>query len=291
MQWRTAVAALALGALAAPATAQIIATSIPKSIAATGEGRWAFHVMYAPYAKWKINQFEETDLELISLSAKKNSKFLGAAEVAFSAGGNVTVGLGGWFNKVGRTDYDFLFVEIADVDVLGLDGIRTDNLTYTEGHANVFYKDFGLQVGLVHGKATTTNLSIGNFLLGDVVFTRQDLVDLLGAAEVNAIENDARGAEITTNDMDAYLVYKAGARDRDTRGWGFSLGAGAYRYGGGKKTVPSAFATVSVGLYKGLGIDSSFWYIHKSNSETQKKLGVSDNLSRFTVGVGYTFGN
>ena len=290
MQLRTALAALALGALAAPATAQIIATSIPKSIAGGGEGRWAFHVMYAPYAKWKINQFEETDLDLISLKANKNSKFLGAAEVAFSAGDNVTLGLGGWFNKIGGTDYDFLFLEFGD-DIFGLDGVRTDNVTYTEGHANIFYKDLGLQVGLVHGKATTTNLRIGNFLFNEFVFTRQDLVDVLGAAEVTAIENDARGAEISTTDMDAYLVYKAGARDRDARGWGFSLGAGVYRYGGSKKTVPSGFATVSVGLYKGLGIDSSFWYIHKSNSDTQELLGVTDNLSRFTVGVGYTFGN
>jgi hypothetical protein len=285
-----AVAALALGALAAPAAAQIIATSIPKSISGGGEGRWAFHVMYAPYAKWKINQFEETDTSLISLSAKKNSKFLGAAEAAFSAGTDVTIGLGGWFNKVGGTDYDFVFLDFTD-EIFGLDGIRTDNVTYTEGHANIFYKDIGVQFGVVHGKATTTNLAIGNFLFEGTVFSRQDLVDILGAETVNSIEADARGAEISTTDVDGYLVYKVGSKGRDTRGWGFSLGAGAYRYGGSKKTVPSAFATVSVGLYKGLGIDSSFWYIHKSKSDIQEALEVSDNLSRFSIGVGYTFGN
>jgi hypothetical protein len=288
-----AVAALALGALAAPAAAQIIATSIPKSISGGGEGRWVFHLMYAPYAKWKINQFEETDTSLVSLSAKKNSKFLGAAEAAFSAGSDVTIGLGGWFNKVGSTDYDFVFVDFSD-GILGLDGVRTDNVTYTEGHANIFYKDVGVQFGLVHGKATTTNLAIGNFLFDDLLLSRQDLINELGpqgAEIVNSIEADARGTEISTTDVDGYLVYKVGSTGRDTRGWGFSLGAGAYRYGGSKKTVPSAFATVSLGLYKGLGIDSSFWYIHKSNSATQKSLGVTDNLSRFSIGVGYTFGN
>ena len=291
MQARTlAMAALVLGGLAAPAAAQIIATSIPRSIAGGGEGRWAFHVMYAPYAKWKINQFEETDTAFVSARAKPNSSFLGAAEVAFKAGSDVTLGLGGWFNKVGNTDYDFTFVEVSDV-VLGLDGVRTDDLTVVEGHANAFYKSIGLQVGVVHGKSTTTGLTIGNFLLDDLVLTRGELVSLLGSAEVDAIEAEGRGLEISTTDVDGYLVYKAGSQDSDRLGWGFSLGAGAYRYGGSKKTVPSAFATLSVGLYKGLGIDSSFWYIGKSKSDLQESLDVSDGLNRFSIGIGYTFSN
>jgi hypothetical protein len=290
LQVRTvAVLALVLGALAAPATAQIIATSIPKSIAGGGEGRWAFHLMYAPYAKWKLNQFEETETSLVSSRAKPNSKFLGAAEAAFTAGSDVTIGLGGWYNKVGSTDYDFLFVESDGTDVFGLDGIRTDNLTYAEGHANVFYKDIGLQVGLVHGKATTTNLAIANFLFNEDVFSRADLVDLLGESGVADIEAGAEGAQIKTNDVDGYLVYKAGSENGDRQGWTFSLGAGAYHYGGSKKTVPSGFATLALGLYKGLGVDASFWYISKSKSDLQKQLGVSDNLSRFSIGIGYTF--
>lgn len=284
-------AAVALCALAAPASAQIIATSIPKEFStgtATGaQRRWAFHVMGAPIAKWKINQFEETDTAILSTRANPNSKFLGAAEVAFTAGSDMTVGLGGWFNKVGSTNYDFDFVDVSD-GVLGLSGIRTDNLTYTEGHVNVFYKDIGVQVGVVHGKATTTGLTIETFLLDDLLFSRADLVSILGADGVASIEADARDT-ITTNDTDGYLIYKLGSRVGNNFGWTFSLGAGAYRYGNNKKTVPSGFGTVSLDLYKGLGVDASFWYIGKSKSDLQKELGVSDNLSRFSIGIGYTF--
>jgi hypothetical protein len=48
--------ALVLGILTAPATAQIIATSIPKAVGAS-EGKWAFHVMGSPFAKWRINSY------------------------------------------------------------------------------------------------------------------------------------------------------------------------------------------------------------------------------------------
>jgi hypothetical protein len=292
-------AAVVLCALAAPASAQIIATSIPKEFtgsgkAGTAEKKWAFHIMGTPVAKWKINQFEETDTSFVSTSANPNSKFLGAAEVAFKAGSDMTVGVGGWFNKVGSTDYDFTFIDVSDGS-LGLSGIQTNDLTVSEGHVNVFYKDFGVQVGVVHGSSTVTNLSIGNFLLDDNVFTRAGLVNLFnsvgqnGEAVVRGIENDARGEEITTNDVDAYLVYKAGSRISESFGWSASLGGGIYRYGGADKTVPSGFATLSLDLYKGLGIDASFWYIGKSNSELQEALDVTDNLSRFSIGIGYTF--
>src|SRR5262245_6699020 len=87
---------MALGGLAlmtAPATAQIIATSIPKSIAGGGEGRWAFHLMWAPYAKWNIATFEEDPSAFLATKGDPKSDFLGAAEVAFKAGENVTVGI------------------------------------------------------------------------------------------------------------------------------------------------------------------------------------------------------
>src|SRR5206468_7926882 len=99
MQARTIViAALVLGVLAAPATAQIIATSIPKSISGGGEGRWAFHLMYSPYAKWRINTFQEgvtpEQVLFFATGGKPKSSFLGAAEVAFKAGDSATLGVG-----------------------------------------------------------------------------------------------------------------------------------------------------------------------------------------------------
>ncbi len=291
------VAALALGGLVSPASAQIIATSIPKAGgAAPGKGagaekQFAFHILGAPIAKWKINAFEEEGGAFLASSANPNSKFLLAGELAFSARSDVTIGLGGWFNKVGSTNYDFVFLDTSGADILGLSGVRVDDLTYTEGHVNVFYKDVGLQFGLVHSKATTSDLHIQQWLFGDTVFSRADLVSLFGSAEVNAIEAGAQG-EISATDFDSYLVYKTGSSrlKRDTKvPWTVSAGAGLYHYQATSKTAFSGFLTGSVDVYKGLGLDVSFWYIGKSNSESKKILGVVDNLSRFSVGIGYSF--
>jgi hypothetical protein len=284
-----AVAALALGALAAPAAAQIIATSIPKSISGGGEGRWAFHVMYSPYAKWKINTFEEDPRNFLATSGKPKSDFLGAAEVAFKAGDAVTVGVGGWYNKIGTNTSDYIFVGITDEgDDVTFAGPVDLDVTYTEGHANVFYKDLGVQFGIVHNsrtvRAITTDVVIVNGQSGsqaDIDFANQLLAGIAGVKD-------------TANDYDGYLIYKVGRTSGNDTNWSFSLGGGFYRYDLLKKTVPSAFATATVGIFKGLGVDASFWYVGKTK-RSQLQQGLRDagvdldqNLSRWMVGVSYT---
>ena len=144
MQARTvAVAALLLGAWAAPATAQIIATSIPKSISGGAEGRWAFHLMWSPYAKWNINTFQENPTQFLATKGDPKSDFLGAAEVAFKAGSSTTIGIGGWYNKIGNHSADYAFFEVDPSANVFLSGPMNLNITYTEGHANAFYKNLG----------------------------------------------------------------------------------------------------------------------------------------------------
>ena len=288
MQARTiAVAALLLGALAAPATAQIIATSIPKSIAGGGEGRWAFHLMYSPYAKWKINTFEESPSSFLATSGNPKSSFLGAAEVAFKAGDAVTLGIGGWYNKIGKKTSDYAFFDrTPDGDVFFAGAMNLD-VTYTEGHANVFYKDLGVQFGIVHNSRTVNAISADVATVNGIDF------DLGLANEILA--STVVGTKDTANDYDGYLIYKVGGTGGNDNNWSFSLGGGFYRYDIVKKTVPSAFATATVGIYKGLGVDASFWYVGKTKrTELQQALAQSgvnldQNLSRWMVGVSYTF--
>jgi hypothetical protein len=170
LQARTfAVAALALLALAAPATAQIIATSIPKSIAGGGEGRWAFHLMYSPYAKWRINTFEEEvtadSAFFFATGGKPKADFLGAAEVAFKAGDNATLGVGGWYNKIGKNTADFIAALANQNGTLVIAGPLDNDVSYTEGHVNAFYKDLGIQFGIVHSTRTVNSITaeVANF--------------------------------------------------------------------------------------------------------------------------------
>jgi hypothetical protein len=285
-----AVAALALGALAAPATAQIIATSIPKSIAGGGEGRWAFHLMYSPFAKWKINTFEEDPAasNFLATSGNPKASFLGAAEVAFKAGDAVTLGVGGWYNKIGNKTSDYLFLGVNNQgDSVLFAGPMNLDVSYTEGHANLFYKDLGVQFGLVHNSRTVNAISADIAQVGGLPGDLDQANALLNANVV--------GAKDTANDTDGYLIYKAGGNSGNDTNWSFSLGGGFYRYDIVKKTVPSAFATATVGLYRGLGVDASYWYVGKTKrSELQRLLAaggadLDQNLSRWMVGVSYTF--
>jgi hypothetical protein len=291
MQARTvAVAALALGALAAPATAQIIATSIPKSIAGGGGGRWAFHLMYSPYAKWRINTFDETvepdNVLFLATGAKPKADFLGAAEVAFKAGDAATIGIGGWYNKIGRTTADYVFFQTDQDGDFFLAGPMDLDVTYTEGHANLFYKDLGVQFGIVHSSRTVAGMT------ADVATLNDEDLDLNA---VNQILTTIEGTKETANDLDGYLIYKVGGTSGNDTNWSFSLGGGFYRYDALKKNVPSAFATATVGLYKGLGVDASYWYVGKTKrSDLQQALhdsglDLDQNLSRWMVGVSYTF--
>jgi len=280
------VAAFALALSGGAAHAQIIATSIPKSVAGGGEGRWAFHLMWAPYAKWNIATFEEDPTAFLATKGDPKSDFLGAAEVAFKAGDNASIGLGGWYNKVGNDSAEYVFL-LADPDgTVLLSGPLNRDVKHTEGHVNVFYKNLGVQFGLVHN---TTRV---NTITADIATVNGEPFPLDLA---NALLTDVAGVEDTANDYDGYLVYKTGGISASDTHWSFSLGGGFYHYDIVSKTVPSFFATATVGLFKGLGVDASYWYVAKTKrSELQDALSdlgvdLDQNLNRFMVGVSYTF--
>jgi hypothetical protein len=282
------MAALGLAVLAPPATAQIIATSIPKSIAGGGEGRWAFHVMWAPYAKWNISTFEEDPVAFLATKGDPKSDFLGAAEVAFKAGEDFTVGLGGWYNKVGNDSAEYAFFLADPAGSVFLAGPLNRDVTYTEGHVNVFYKSVGVQFGLVHSNYTVNTITADFFSIDDVEFPPELANDLL---------TDVEGVEDTANDWDGYLVYKTGGAYGNETPWSFSLGGGIYHYDIVEKTVPSFFATATLGIFKGFGVDASYWYVGKTDrTELQDALAdagvdLDQSLNRFMVGVSYTFSN
>jgi hypothetical protein len=300
------LAALAVTALAAPASAQIIATSIPKEFSPTtgktvGEKKWAFHVMGAPLAKWKygevyIGQIDDTVSDSLgNVQATPNSDLLFAGEVAFRAGKNWSVGVGGWYNKVGKTVYGFNGDELTHQnEIVGLIADLDGDLSLYEGHVGLFYKDIGLQAGIIKttGKIGTTIKVKSNTY---VERANRPVVTCTSDCEFDAFTEVA-----DTTDWDAFAVYKHSWGGRYPLG--LSLGAGVYGKQGEtesplrdstNKVVFSGFATANIGVYKGLGIDTSFWYIDKTDAigSGPTKLGTRGNDSqyRFTVGVGYTF--
>lgn len=281
-----AIAALGLAVWAGPATAQIIATSIPKSVGGGREGRWAFHLMWAPYAKWNIATFEEDPTAFLATKGDPKSDFLGAAEVAFKAGESASIGLGGWYNKIGNDSAEYVFFLADPAGSVFLTGPLNRDVKYTEGHVNVFYKNLGVQFGLVHSTHHINTITADFATVNDVEIDPEI---------ANQFLTDVEGVEDTANDYDGYLVYKTGGTSANDTNWSFSLGGGFYHYDIVSKTVPSFFATATLGLYKGLGVDASYWYVGKTKrSELQEALsdaGVDfdQSLNRFMVGVSYTF--
>ena len=284
-------------ALAAPASAQIIATSIPREDTGGGTGsnaehRFALHLMASPFAKWKINSYTEdprgNPTFQQAATTDSSSKFIGAAEAAFAAGSNWSIGVGGWYNELGTADIDLFELDLNS-DIPAIAGTATSKLRVMEVHGNVFYKDLGVQVGLVNTRSRLTGLKAGAERLrfdqfGDLVFEtlRSDIT--------------LDGETVSTNNMDAFLVYKRGGSTGSRGSWGLSFGGGIYRDSDAGTTKPSAFATASVGLFRGLGIDASYWYVGGAKpTVAQQDLAdlledaVSDNMSRFTIGIGYTF--
>jgi hypothetical protein len=292
------LAGLGAAALAAPASAQIIATSIPREDVGGGTGagssRFSLHLMASPFAKWKINSYVEEPkgsgfptFQQAS-TTDSESKFIGAAEVAFAAGENWTIGLGGWYNTLGEPDVDVFEVDLDVGTVFG--GLATQKLRVSEFHGSVFYKDIGIQAGIVHTSATLTG-----FRAGSVV------IDLLSDDPPFVFPNDVTLAEagipeqtVSTNNWDAFLVYKKGGGSGNP--WSLSLGGGVYHDSQASTTKFSGFATASVGIFKGLGIDASYWYVGgaqptpaRQELEDLLEDAISENMSRFTIGIGFTF--
>ena len=307
-----AAAAVALCALAAPVSAQIIATSIPKEFTTkagttSADKKWAFHIMGTPFAKWKYGEVyigPVFDLPSVgTVQATPNSDFLFAGEVAFKAGENWSIGIGGWYNKIGQTAYDFSggFIDSGGISVTAeLDG----DINIYEGHLGIFYKDFGVQGGLVKTSGRIgTNATLTSFSLGGQTFPCTQVFppnegNECARTSVATFEGD-------TTDWDVFAVYK--------HSWGsnypvgISLGAGVYGKQGIVETSPlrgadnttvfSGFATASIGIYKGLGMDVSYWYIDKTTliddlnelDDFRISGDRNDSQSRFTIGIGYTF--
>jgi hypothetical protein len=186
----------------------------------------------------------------------------------------------------------------------------------SEGHVGVFYRSVGIQVGVVRTHQQGSDAKFGVWTVEgfgvppNLVRFDPPLVIDFGAFE-EFPENGPRPHEPpkiafdeTTNDLTVFGVFrKAGAH------WGVSVGAGAYFKegipGGSPLRFPddevvfSGFVTANVSLYKGLGIDVSYWHIgatrefddFRKNMEAispNVKLG-GDAQSRWTVGVGYSF--
>ncbi len=301
-----AIAILGLGAFVAPASAQIIATSIPRAEsgkpgkAGASEKKFAFHIMATPLAKWKINGFA-TDAgfsgDLYKINASPNSKFLIAAEAAFALSPKVTFGVGGWYNKVGHKSFDYTY-EFPAFTIVGtdvIDGTVPSDLSFWEGHASFFYKEIGIQGGLVHQKGSFGTNQPSTFSLydsqGKIVGSPLSFNNVspdLKNIYVGFL-TDVFSGDFSFTDVDAFLVYKTGSSrfsPKTSVPWTISLGAGIYHYKDAN-TVFSGYVTGNVSVFKGLGLDVSYWYI--GNSSVARDVGAADSMSRFLIGVGYTF--
>ena len=112
-----AVAMAALGLNAGPASAQIISTSIPRAETAgaqAAEKKFALHVMGSPFSKWRYNELvaapweDDPDFGDIGFfTGTPNSDFILAGEGVVKVSSAFTLGFGGWYNKVGKVQYDF----------------------------------------------------------------------------------------------------------------------------------------------------------------------------------------
>jgi hypothetical protein len=298
-----AMAAMGLWALALPASAQIIATSIPtEEVAGTGKGvtgvekNFAFHLMVAPLAKWKYGEvyINPNNLFVGTVTGTPNSTILLAGEIAFKAGKDWSIGLGGWYNKVGQFTYPF-------AGTFGLPPVASvtfdfgGDLNLYEGHAGIFYHDFGVQGGVIKtsGNIGTTATFKTIALPGG---SPQACTSILPATQCNNFRVPTFTAD--TTDWDIFGVYKHSWPSKTPVG--ISLGAGIYKKQGVSNnnqplrdvvdhTVFSAFLTANIDLYKGLGLDASFWYVNKTSATSSNSSLGLDNQYRFTIGVGYTF--
>jgi len=147
-----------------------------------------------------------------------------------------------------------------------------------------------VQAGVVHTSGTVTGFRAGSVVVdlntGDTFTFDRDVT----LAEAGVPEQ-----EFSSNNWDAFLVYKKGSPPGNNP-WSVSLGGGVYHDSQASSTKFSGFVTASVGLFKGLGIDASYWYVGgakptaaRQELEDLLEDAISENMSRFTVGIGFTF--
>jgi hypothetical protein len=177
---RIAAIAAVVVSLAAPASAQIISTSLPNMTPGQEGKSVSAHFMITPLAKWNYKEvyldsgssvdtdsglgFEYSDEGAIS--GGPYSKFMFAGEVAFALGhSDWALTAGGWYNKIGSHDFDLNSYSHGALTLLGLPIFAIDapltakwklDLDMYEGHIGIFYKSFGVQFGYVRTEPRTT---------------------------------------------------------------------------------------------------------------------------------------
>jgi hypothetical protein len=284
MRYLTLVA-LAAGLLAwfaPPAGAQIISTMVPPPRLVTqgtpstpgpgGPSAVAFHVM-GGYTNWEFGFEKDTknfeEPRGATVTGGRNG-WLGAADVAVRAGENVSVGAGGFVNKV----ENLVVNHPGNVQFFPYNDTATINVFSVYG--NVFYKHIGVQAGIVPIRSHDTFV-----------------IDNPRNPTHSEVDNNQ-------NDFDLYLVGRWGATGTNRARWSAMVGGGLYQYGAregnaaeGIDPSPSApslgsgFANASIGIAKGFSLDASFWYTARDkNYDADSTIGNSSQ-ARFTVGVGY----
>jgi hypothetical protein len=300
---RSVAAAVVAAALAPSASAQIIASSLPSVSEPTSGKKWAVHLMASPLAQWRYNEVFVDELEsryavLGEIVGKPSSRVMLAGEVSFGRRDGVIVTAGGWYNKLGTHTFDIAGALILPPSPEFPDGyndihyaVFETNLSMAEGHAGVSYKGLGLQVGVV---ATSGSFDSGEFVNAD------------GSRRTPRTDYGTL-PDAKTMDYDIFAVYRRAFAARERLS--VAVGVGAYRKQAGRKdtsdfspplrsgkdkTVLTAFAAAGVNIVKGLGVDVSYWYIGKSDATEEvgnraDLVLASDQQSRLTVGVGFTF--
>jgi hypothetical protein len=279
---RIAAIAAVVVSLAAPASAQIISTSLPNMTPGQEGKSVSAHFMITPLAKWNYKEvyldsgssvdtdsglgFEYSDEGAIS--GGPYSKFMFAGEVAFALGhSDWALTAGGWYNKIGSHDFDLNSYSHGALTLLGLPIFAIDapltakwklDLDMYEGHIGIFYKSFGVQFGYVRTEPRTTGE------LSDIQWATVEGAPP-GSPEPPSA-NHSYAPLTATNDWAVHGVFRKSAER-----WSVSAGLGAYVLKGipegsplrdaYNQTVASAFATGSLRLFGPVGIDVSYWYL------------------------------
>jgi hypothetical protein len=298
---RTCLVVACMSTLGLTASAQIIATSLPSEPEKASPKKWAIHVMASPLAQWRYNEvfldFVDPSFSVAGdIVGRPRSRLMIAAEASFGRADGLVLSAGGWYNELGAHTFDVTALVGFPATPEDPDGyvnlhyaaFRTD-LSMLEYHVGVSYKGFGLQAGVV---STSGEFTSGEFVSGDgrrfdpPIFYPTDL------------------PKADTTDYDLFLVYRRGLGNQDRAS--LALGVGGYRKQairgvnvaplrtGDTKTVLSAFAAAGLRVYKGLGLDASYWFVGPSDApddvaEVSRFTLASDQQSRLTIGVGFTF--
>jgi hypothetical protein len=275
--------------LAASASAQIISTSIPKGEQAQNEQGVNFHLM-GGYTYWDFASIEKAKKENTSGSGGHNG-VIAAGDVVFRVNKDVSIGAGGWFNKIS----DVTIICTSGPCLLGdFESSSTDTGSKLKAYSlygSLFYKKVGVQGGLVHSSENE-----------DVSLVRQDSAVLTSSDTTKS------------SDFDLFAVYRGGGKKSS-----FSAGVGIYHYaaipaqdirvlfngtpaillpsgepfilnlpGQESTTSLSAFANASVNVVSHVSLDASFWFIGPSGKDAVTGDRLNDTATRFTIGVGVT---